>query len=166
MATHSTWSWRKSVLLGLIFGLVAMAASPVWAGRAPLELAVDIPAMDTCAAALSAASEYGPITDIARAERDTSQIVAHWQERRHAEAISGLVSPLRTLPPTSEVTICLYRGEFVTPTGPPNPDGSPKRPHNLLRLLVLDDGSLMFDSAGYEGRMGPEVPSDFERGTP
>jgi hypothetical protein len=65
----------------------------------------------------------------------------------------------------SDATVCLYRGEFHTPTGPPDEDGSAKANHNLLRLIVLDDGMAIFDSAGYEGQMKPETPGDWRRAT-
>jgi hypothetical protein len=119
-------------------------------------------AQAACESALPAAEAYGPIDRVIRAEAsDASQVVA-WQEGRFAD-IAQLVSPLRDLPTAAQVTVCLYRGDFVAPAGPPGPDGtSPAR--NALRLLVLADGSTVLDAFGWEGLMAPETPSDFSGG--
>ena len=116
-------------------------------------------AQAACDSALPAAEAFGPIDRVIRAEAsDASQVVA-WQEGRFAD-IAQLVSPLRDLPTTAPVTVCLYRGDFVAPAGPPGPDGmSP--PRNALRLLVLADGSTVLDAFGWDGQMAPETPSDW-----
>ncbi len=107
------------------------------------------------------AEEFGEISAVVRSEWRTTAAVAEWQEMRHAPEITGLVSPLRAQRDLAPVLVCLYRGSFVTPTGPPPLDGSTGRPHDLIRVLVLADNSLVLDAAGYADRMSLETPSDW-----
>jgi hypothetical protein len=108
--------------------------------------------------------EYGQVDELVRAETSSVQDVALWQEMRHAPDIEGIVSPLRSMQSSAVVTVCLFSGTFVTPVGPPAPDGSVPPPHDRLRLLVSADGSVRLDAAGYRGRLAPETPSDWKRG--
>lgn len=143
-----------AVLVSIIAAVTAtslLAASPAVGDQA---------ALDVCQATIPAASDYGRITGVVRGETSTAALVADWQERRHPDRV-GIVSPLRASSPDSRVTVCLFAGEFVTPVGPPNPDGTPKGPHTILRLLVSADGRVTLDAAGYPGRLDPETPSDF-----
>lgn len=74
-----------------------------------------------------------------------------------------MASPMRAVPSDVEVTVCIYRGAFVAPAGPPGPDGN-SEPRNAMRLLVMDDGSVVLDSFGYAGRMAPDTPRDLAGG--
>ena len=118
-------------------------------------------AVADCMAATPIAAGYGNITRVIRAETNRAGAVADWQELRHAPAITGIVSPLRAEEASAQVTVCLYLGSFATPVGPPKADGSARPSHDVLRLLVLDDGRWLLDSAGYQGRMTPETPTDW-----
>jgi hypothetical protein len=113
-----------------------------------------------CQAIMPIAREYGTISGIVRSEASTAALVADWQERRHPNR-SGIVSGYRGIAGARAVTVCLFAGQFVTPVGPPNEDGSQNPPHTVLRLLVADDGTVVLDAAGYPGRLDPETPGDF-----
>jgi hypothetical protein len=106
-----------------------------------------------------AAADYGEISSLARAETSSVEKVVAWQEQRHSPEVRGVVSPLRGQP-DGEATICMYRGSFVTPTAP-LAEGGRAPAHDMLRLIIRN-GEVIFDSAGYEGRMAPDTPSDFE----
>jgi hypothetical protein len=108
----------------------------------------------TCRSVLDKASEYGSSVEFFRAQQSTAGAVARWQEERHAPEVTGLVSPLRGRDPGESVTICLFSGSFVTPHPPGLPD------HDMLRLLVLADGSVVLDSAGYRGVIDREAPAE------
>jgi hypothetical protein len=97
-----------------------------------------------------------------RAEWSAAGEVADWQERRY-ESI-GIVreSSTRAVLPTSPVLICIFRGEFKTPTGPVGPDGLPNPQHTLLRVLIFGDSEFVVDSAGYDGELKPETPADWQ----
>ena len=152
-----------AVSLGLVTAGVLGLTGAVWAGPAGSANAIA-----TCQRALNEAG-FGDGVSVVRGEESTAAEVAAWQEQRHAKpakgiAVAGLVSPLRERDPAQLVTVCLYAGEFVTPLGPPNLDGSAKPPHTRLRLLVSPDGSVLLDSAGYDdGSLSPETPRDWER---
>lgn len=151
------------IAAGLALGGSIGLASKALAGPAGSEAAVAV-----CQAMSKQASEYGSGVGLIRAEQSTAVGVADWQEHRYEKlkngaAVSGIVSRLRDKAASAPVTVCLFSGQFVTPVGPPNPDGSAKPPHDVLRLLVLADGSIVLDSAGYSGgSMDPETPRDWE----
>ncbi len=102
-----------------------------------------------------------------RAELDKADKVADWQEHRYDElpdsgVARGLRSNLRDIAPDDTVAVCIYSGTFVTPVGPPALDGMTKPPHDMLRLLVLADGTVTVDAAGYsKSGMKPETPDDW-----
>lgn len=152
---------RGAIALGLLIGIAAVASSVSGASMPKVQNMVsNEPTREVCESILSLASEYGTITRILRGDSDSAETVADWQERRHESEVSGLVSPLRTLDPKAQVFTCLYSGTFVTPSGPPDEKGNPPPPHDVLRLLVLPDGAVVLDSAGYQGRMAPELPKE------
>lgn len=150
-ASTATRGPGRLILLGVGVGLL-VAIVQLLAGRATVGSAESNAA---CEDARPEAADYGAITGIARAETLTASQVADWQEGRHAGEVSGVTSPLRSEDANLGVTVCIYRGEFSTPV----PPGLP--PHNMLRLLILGSGRTLFDSAGYEGHMAPDVPSDW-----
>jgi hypothetical protein len=141
------------VAVGAILSLLALMRSSATVG--------DAISIARCKGALAQAAEYGSIDGIARGETSTAALAADWQEMRFAPDLLLTESPIRRESPTSTVTVCLFRGEFGTPTGPPKTDGSAKPLHNIIRLLVFTDGEVSLDSAGYEGQMAPETPSDW-----
>jgi hypothetical protein len=126
------------------------------AGRAPV-VGSDAAAVDACNSS-AAAKDYS-VTGVYRAESSTAEEVAAWQENRY-EGIA-LVSPFRSAAPRSTVVVCIFRGDFRTPTGPPLVEGVPNPNHELLRVLVSASGDYLIDSAGYEGALRPETPSDW-----
>lgn len=165
------------VVIGVLIGLLAacgadVASSPLAGstasedspGPAPVSgedgVAAAMSAMEVCEEVPATAEEYGSISGIWRAEESTAGDVADWQEGRHAD-IAGLVSGLREAALSSAVTVCVFRGEFVTPTGGPGLDGLPKPAHNVLTLLVLADGEVVLDSAGYEDLITNVTPSEW-----
>ena len=141
------------VLLGVALGAsLAVGLS----SRAPVT-GSDAAAADACLDS-AAAKDYS-ITGLYRAESSTAQEVAAWQENRYSGI--ELVSPLRSAAPASTVVVCIFRGDFKTPTGPPRVEGVPNPNHELLRVLVLASGGYAIDSAGYEGGLKPETPNDW-----
>lgn len=151
----STIGRAKAGLLPSLLAVVAVAMPLVVAGQDRAGAA-----QATCDSAIPTAEAYGPIAHVIRAEASNVQEVVAWQEGRFAEIVQ-LVSPLRGVPATTAVTICLYRGDFVAPAGPPEPKGEAPPPRNALRLLLLADGSVFLDSFGWDGQMAPETPSDW-----
>jgi hypothetical protein len=137
-------------ILAVMGAAAVSAASPAGTG--------DEAALAVCNATIPAASAYGSVTAVVRGETSNAALVANWQERRHPDR-AGIVSAFRAAAPDSTVTVCLYSGKFVTPVGPPNPDGTPKPQHTLLRVLVSADFGVTLDAAGYPGRLSPETPS-------
>jgi hypothetical protein len=144
--------WIAGVAAGVAGGILA---STVYTAAAPATVGTR-EAVGVCDQHLSAAAEYGAVTSIALAEISRVSDVVAWQEHRHEPEISGVVSPLRGRS-DGDATVCMYRGQFVTPTAP-RPDGGRADSHNILRLVIVDDETV-FDSAGYEGRMAPDTPS-------
>jgi len=118
-------------------------------------------AMTTCNLTRNEASGYGRIDSVARAETATAETVAAWQESR-VPGLIGWESPVRSVTAARQWTVCLYHGQFVTPTTP-SADGSVAPPHDAIRLLVAESGEVILDFAGYDGRMGPETPGDWLR---
>lgn len=104
-----------------------------------------------------AASDY-EAGSVYRAEWSSAGEVVAWQEGRHHEVAP--TSDLRAAAPGALVLVCIYRGEFVTPAGPPQEGVAPRGP-TFLRVLVLEDGEYLFDSAGPDGSLEPETPSDW-----
>jgi len=104
-----------------------------------------------------AASDY-EASSVYRAEWSTAGEVVAWQEGRHPEVTP--TSDLRAEAPGAPVLVCIYSGEFVTPAGPPQ-DGVAPRPHTRLRVLILESGEYIFDSAGPGGGLKPETPNDW-----
>lgn len=156
-------SLRKLVLavaFGVMGGTIAAIITPsAFAALAPKEYAST--ATDVCRAIEAQAAEYGTVERTEIAEGSTALEVAEWQEKRHSPDISGLVSAFRELPSDLAVTVCVFRGSFVTPTGPPEPDGQAKPSHDLLTLLVTQDGNVMFDSAGYSDSITNRSPDEW-----
>jgi hypothetical protein len=136
------------VILGLAAAAVVVASTTL-AG-----LTDQARADATCRGVVDKASEYGSSVEFFRAQPSTAGAVARWQEERHAPEVTGLVSPLRARDPGELVTICLFSGTFVTPHPPGLPD------HDMLRLLVMADGSVILDSAGYRGVIDREAPAE------
>lgn len=136
----------RSILVILALGALAL----VVASTSLAQLTDQARADATCRGILDRASEYGSSVELVRAQLSTAGAVARWQEERHAPDVSGIVSPLRNRDPAEPVAICLFSGTFVTPHPPGLPD------HDLLRLLVLADGSVVLDSAGYRGGIDRE----------
>jgi hypothetical protein len=116
----------------------------------------DPAAIGACQAITQTASEYGTISGLLRAETTTAAAVAYWQEHRGR---NNNASALRALPGASQVTVCLFSGQFSTPAGPSDPSGAPKAIPNSLRLLVYGTGQVVVDSAGALSGMSPEMPS-------
>jgi len=146
-------SWIVSVAAGLAIG--ALASIAYTAAAAPPTVGTG-EAISVCDQHLAAAAEYGAIASVALAETSPLSEIVAWQEQRHEPEIKGVVSPLRGRS-NGDATVCMYRGKFVTPTAP-SADGSRAEAHDVLRLIIVGDEAL-FDSAGYEGRMGPDTPS-------
>lgn len=100
-------------------------------------------------------------TGVVTAERDKLTTVAEWQEQRHAPDVT-VVSRLRSLadrfPSDADVTVCVYAGQFPAPGGPPVEDGTSRPPYDRMTLLVLPDGSTLFDSASRSTPARPDTP--------
>lgn len=117
-------------------------------------------AQQVCKAELGAVSDqFGPIDAIERAESDDVATIVAWQEAKIATMLTW-TSPLREIDQASVWTVCLYHGQFSTPTTP-SLDGTPTPPHDTIRVLVSGAGQITLDSAGYAGRMAPETPRDW-----
>lgn len=154
------WSIGRLAATGVVFGLVVVSWSTAL-GRPVSESG----AFSACDGVLtSSVREYGADMRVFRAEQSTAALTQRWQEQR----LPGIevVSPLRSRPGSEPVTICLYSGQFTTPVGPPLVDGKPNPPHNLLRVIVLNGGEVLLDTAGYRDTMHPETPADWERSRP
>ncbi len=145
---------RNFVRIAAAVGLVSVLsiyfiASSVHAAGAAPDVAACIDALN------GTAGEYGTDMTVFRAEGATPSEIATWQEQRLAgDGIIGIRSRLRDFPDADHLTVCLYLGSFVTPSQP----GEPTR--DILRVFVLDPKTVIFDAAGYRGRMKPEMPSD------
>jgi hypothetical protein len=98
-------------------------------------------AVETCTKILPTAREYGA-EEVVMAEQSTAAEVADWQENRHAPEVTWRDTPFRSAPPDQVVTVCLFSGSFVTPTGGPGLDGRTPPQHDVLTLLVADDGEI------------------------
>jgi len=147
-------NWGRRSLRSILVILVLAASAIVVASTSLAELTDQARGDATCRSVLDKASEYGSSVEFFRAQQSTAGAVARWQEERHAPEVTGLVSPLRGRDPAEPVTICLFSGSFVTPHPPGLPD------HDMLRLLVLADGSVVLDSAGYRGVIDREAPAE------
>jgi hypothetical protein len=150
-----------ALLVAVVAGLLAAAIASSASSILP---AGDGAARDACNAIIGTAQEYGSIQQVATAEAATAAQIADWQENRHPDAVTGIRSSFRDLPATDQVTVCAFRGEFATPTGPPRVDGQSNPRHNLLVLLVDSEGTVTFDSAGYEGTITAMTPGLWRQG--
>lgn len=148
------WSGR-TIFIGTPIFVVALIGASAMNGSALRS--GDPAALRTCQAVTPAASQYGSITGVSRAQTSTAAAVAYWQEHRGRDQNP---SWFRTLPASSPVIVCLFSGQFSTPAGPPAVDGTPKAIPNALRLLVHGGDQVVFDSAGSRTGMSPETPSD------
>lgn len=142
--------WRRWVVALAAVAIVIAMPDRMSAEAAPT-------ADQICDASKVGAEEHGTISSLSAAESADLDAIATWQEARLA-ALEWR-SPLRDLDPSRRWTVCLYRGEFVTPTGVTE-DGKAMPPHNMLRVLIAEDGTVILESAGYEGHMGPTTPRD------
>jgi len=159
--TRTSGTKKLAVLVGVVAGLLAGAIASSASSILP---AGDGAARDACNAIIGTAQEYGSIQQVATAEAATAAQIADWQENRHPDAVTGIRSSFRDLPATDQVTVCAFRGEFATPTGPPRVDGQSNPRHNLLVLLVDSEGTVTFDSAGYEGTITAMTPGLWRQG--
>ncbi len=142
-------------MVGVVIGVVVIVGgSAAGSNASPTG---DQAAIQKCQAITPVASEYGTITGVLRGETSSAGAVANWQESR---ARRGPISSFRALSAATPVTVCIFSGQFATPTGPLAPDGSPKTIPNALRLLVYGNDKVVFDSAGNASGMSPETPSD------
>ncbi|MFN8082308.1 MAG: hypothetical protein U0Q19_22335 [Kineosporiaceae bacterium] len=113
-------------------------------------------------------ADYGTIDNVEVAAASNVHAAIAWQEARLRSQGVQAEAPLRGKPEaiglnraladSERLYVCVFHGEFRTPTGPPNPDGSAKPPHNLLRVLVTEDRQVVVDSAGYRGTMDVTTP--------
>jgi hypothetical protein len=126
----------------------------------------DAAGIAACNAITPQAAEYGPLNGLIRGETDTGLEIAAWQEQRNLPDVSGIVSPLRTdglL--SSSASVCVFSGDFVTPTGPAADDGTIPPPHDTITLIIEPDGSLLLDSSGYLARNGADTPAQWRART-
>lgn len=143
---------------GLLIAAIAVSAATALAAG-PAAPVGDASALAACDASAKN-SDYGAISGVIRGETATLAQVAQWQEQRNISVIGDTSSPLRAQGnPSETIVVCVFRGEFVTPTGPPALDGTVRPPHDVLTLLLMPDGSTVFDSAGYEKGSGVDTPS-------
>ncbi|NED96250.1 hypothetical protein G1H11_13105 [Phytoactinopolyspora alkaliphila] len=149
----------RRATIGLVGGAVA---NVVLAFGAPVQIASDPDAAATCARILPVAEQYGA-QSVVVGERSTAGDVAAWQESRHAPDVTWVETPIRAMPAGELMTVCVFRGSFVTPTGGPGLDGRRSPQHEVMTLLVSADGEVTFDSAGYEGQSTYRVPSEWRR---
>lgn len=113
---------------------------------------------------MKAAQNFGPISGQGPAVAATAGELAAWKAVRfRAEGITETSPKLDAMPDNSPVAVCLYYGEFVTPVGPPGPEGQAKPQHDTIRLFVFDDGSVQLDAAGYKDTMLSGTPNTFDR---
>jgi len=153
---HPAWTLARSLLLGIVLIGVVYGGLAL---RSAVGADAAADAMKVCQSAMPQASEHGYVDRILRAESSTASEVVTWQEGRFGDVVA-VTSPFRGTSPNARLTVCLYHGEFITPGGPPLPDGSVRPPRDVLRLIVADDGTATFDSAGYLNHMAPDVPSE------
>jgi hypothetical protein len=149
-----------AVALGIISGTIAAIITPSAFAALTPEKYVGT-ATDVCQAIQAQAAEYGTVERTEIAEGSTALEVAEWQEQRHSPDVSGLVSAFRAFPSDYGVTVCVFRGSFVTPTGPPEPGELAKPSHDVLTLLVTQDGNVVFDSAGYSDSIVNRSPDEW-----
>lgn len=140
------------ISLGLVAGLAGVGAQ--------IQAVGDAAGIRGCQEAADRASEYGAIYGVIRGETTTIDAIVRWQEQRHP--ISGIHSRLRNLSGTAAAVVCLYSGRFVTPVPQTTTGDEETPPHDVLRVILLPDGSIRLDSAGYRGRMTPETPGEME----
>ena len=156
MGLGRRWWVAASLLIGaFVIGVVASLIGQT--GTPPGSPRGDPAAIVRCRAIIPIASGFGTITSLLRAETSTAAAVAYWQEHRGRLAVA--VSPFQKLSPQTRVTVCLLSGEFAAPVGPPGLIGGAKPP-SLLRVLVWGNHEIVLDSAGYQGELAPETPSD------
>ena len=155
--------WAVALIAaGLAVGATAGLASKALAGPSGTAAA-----LADCMTISKQAAEFGSGVSLIKAEQSTAAEVAAWQEHRYDKVpggtlTTGISSRFRDMAAATPVAVCLYTGQFVTPVGPPNPDGTNRPPHNVLRLLVPVGGPVVLDSAGYAGgSMRPETPRDW-----
>jgi hypothetical protein len=154
----SRWWVGSGVLIGvLLVGVAAIVVGQV--GGAANTPRGDRAAILKCQAIVPIASGYGAVTAVWRAETSTAAAVAYWQEYR--ARLRAAPSPFRKLAAQTPVTVCLLSGDFVAPVGPRAPiAGTRPPPQSVLRVLVWGHDEVLFDSAGYQGGLAPETPSD------
>lgn len=142
---------------GLFLGFVAWSVPPVVSG-----LPSDQAALEQCAGILPIARDFGRGVEVARGELSSVGDVVDWQRTRHEEVDTfgdGLLSGRSR---STAAAVCLFTGSFDTPTGPIMSNESIRPSHTLLRLIVLSDGEVVFDAAGYvDGNaLWPQTPGD------
>jgi hypothetical protein len=151
------WLGRAIVTVVAFLAVGLIAGSALTTNGAVSSPRGDSAAIAGCLAVKPIASQYGSITALLRGETSSAAAVANWQEHRGRNVNA---SRFRTMPGAAIVTVCLFSGQFSTPAGPPALNGVPKALPTVLRLLVYGNGQVEFDSAGPEGSMSPETPSD------
>jgi hypothetical protein len=149
---------------GVIVGITE-ARSPASSDTSSTPLG-DTAGIDACTAIADQAADYGSVSGLVRGETDTGGQVAEWQEQRNMPEISGIVSPLRSAGLlNARVSVCVFRGDFVTPTGPGAADGSVPPPHDTITFIVGPGGNVELDSSGYLNRGGADTPSQWRQRT-
>lgn len=84
--------------------------------------------------------------------------VAAWQEARNLKAGAKVASQLRSFVPATPVDVCQYRGTFGVPIPPPLPGATEMPLPDVLQVIVLADGSVAIDQAGYSDLNPPTLP--------
>lgn|GEM_PF-1525970 len=122
----------------------------------------DKPGIAQCDATLDVASQYGAIDRLVVGESASAGEVADWQEKRNAPLIQGVVSPFRLATSATEtLAVCVFAGEFSTPTGPVLVDGTVPPRHTTITLIVGPEGTVALDSSGYLDARGTDTPSQW-----
>ena len=167
---HSGRRWASGFGLGVGVGVVvlviAVGASVVHL-TAPAQLvnAAGPDATQVCATAMPTARQYGPITAVVAADRESVPTIIAWQEGRTP---GGVAQPgLQALPAAEAATVCAYEGgPFPEPVPPPLPGATPYPEANGLGLIVFDDGTSLLDWMGPLTDSTPKTPAAWRASQP
>lgn len=147
------------------FIALALAASSC-GGPATATRARSPASEDECSSGpgMQTATTYGPVDRVAGRFPSTAAKTAEWEENRNGPDGPRVVSSrFRSHPPDEKVTVCFYDGEFGVAMGPALPPPGEKSAHGgppyaRMSLIVIEDGSVLFDAAGSRGNLRAEGP--------
>jgi hypothetical protein len=151
--------FRIVCLLAVVVAAGSAATGLVFFSHASVQAAGSKDAALTrCTDILPKVSDYGNITRVVEGSSATVADIVGWQE---SSVRGGFASPLRGDNPSEPATVCLYQGDFAIPVAPPRPGQSPMPYPDTIRLIVFDNGRIVFDSAGPLDQMQPLTPTEW-----